>query len=427
MLLTKKQIQKLLEPISDEFPCGSYLKEVDNNAYRLLRNEFNLAQIALRKLSQNPDMADIDSLKDECRGKWSLLSDHLFDIFHTKTKDTELISWFICSQLILDNSLESVANSLSWLSDLAEKEWATLNPVLHQGISWDDEESEKAKRMHLVKIKAFSQLSGDSETSGLLYAPLLFQPLVSDITFFNYKSAEHKGKLNELKLSAAPFVDQERVAIHTRLENVARCLVSIEQLTRFVAEQSSIPKNVMPNFGFLKKIFSMLENALIFLSGFSKLKSDTEVVKHVELGENQQHSHSPLLSNSILHRDVAFHHLREIADYFYKSEPHSPISYLLEKAIYWGYLALPDLLREILAEQTDDAIAKIFNNAGLNQQKRAVLPNLSEAQNQSFFEINGISLNNKSDSFAENEISKNSEEKSTEKSLQSITTTALNW
>lgn len=83
----------------------------------------------MRKLSQNPDTADLDSIRDECQERWSLLSDLLFDIFHNTTQDIETISWFIYSQLIFDNTLESVANSINWLSELVEREWSTLNPV----------------------------------------------------------------------------------------------------------------------------------------------------------------------------------------------------------------------------------------------------------------------------------------------------------
>lgn len=426
MLLLPKNSLELLVPISHDFPCGVFLKEADNNAYRLLRNDFNLAQMALRKLSQNPDVADIDYLRDENREKWSLLSDQLFDLFKTRTKDIELISWFICSQLILDNSLESVANSLSWFSTLVEQEWSTLNPILSKDKHLDVAEQEKVNLLNVMRIKAFSQLSGDSETSSLLFAPLLFQPLLGNISFFNYKSVERKGKLNELKLSALPFIEHERGVIRTRLDNVARCLVAITKLESFLAKQFNKKNATGMSFGYLKKLFSTVETALIFLSGFSTTKPIAGI--ELEKGQKDTHQYSRLSSSrGILNRDAAFHNLREIADYFLQREPHSPISYLLEKAIYWGYLSLPELLKEILAEQNEDVIIKILNSAGLNQHERISLPQLSEEKMENSFEKKSNSLIIEPESKKKYEALKNSEQESSEKSISSISTTALSW
>lgn len=81
------------------------------------------------------------------------------------------------------------------------------------------------------------------------------------------------------------------------------------------------------------------------------------------------------LANS-MNRDLAFHLLREVSDYFRQSEPHSPVSFLLEKAIRWGYLSLPELLQEMMAEQDGDNVSKIFNAAGLNHLEQVLLPDV---------------------------------------------------
>jgi len=52
-------------------------------------------------------------------------------------------------------------------------------------------------------------------------------------------------------------------------------------------------------------------------------------------------------TNNLASRDQAFQELRRIAEYFKATEPHSPISFLLERAIRWGYMSLPELLQEM--------------------------------------------------------------------------------
>ena len=129
MPFSKHQIEQLSTPLSDDSICGVYLK-LDKGAFRPLRNEFNVAQTALRKLSQNPSADEKDALQEACLNSWKTLSDSLFEQFSNTTRDIELISWFVAAQFLLDTTLESAANSLEWLADLSEKYWVHLNPVL---------------------------------------------------------------------------------------------------------------------------------------------------------------------------------------------------------------------------------------------------------------------------------------------------------
>jgi type VI secretion system protein ImpA len=41
-----------------------------------------------------------------------------------------------------------------------------------------------------------------------------------------------------------------------------------------------------------------------------------------------------------------------VADYFRQSEPHSPVSYALEQAVRWGRMPLPDLLAELIPDES---------------------------------------------------------------------------
>ena len=50
-------------------------------------------------------------------------------------------------------------------------------------------------------------------------------------------------------------------------------------------------------------------------------------------------------------RSRAYAMLGEIADYLAALEPHSPVPYLLRRAIAWGGMTLPELLPELLREQ----------------------------------------------------------------------------
>ena len=58
-------------------------------------------------------------------------------------------------------------------------------------------------------------------------------------------------------------------------------------------------------------------------------------------------------SGAITSRDDAYRRLAEAAEYLSRIEPHSPAPYLVKRAILWGSMSLPELLREVVRNQTE--------------------------------------------------------------------------
>lgn len=68
--------------------------------------------------------------------------------------------------------------------------------------------------------------------------------------------------------------------------------------------------------------------------------------------------------NGIVNRDHAFQEIRKIAEYFKETEPHSPIAFLLERSIRWGYMSFPELLQEMVGNES--VIAQINQMTGMD-------------------------------------------------------------
>src|SRR5262249_34137356 len=51
-------------------------------------------------------------------------------------------------------------------------------------------------------------------------------------------------------------------------------------------------------------------------------------------------------------RKDALKRLAEIADYFQKTEPHSPVSYLVTRAVKWGNMPLESWLKDVIKDET---------------------------------------------------------------------------
>ena len=67
-------------------------------------------------------------------------------------------------------------------------------------------------------------------------------------------------------------------------------------------------------------------------------------------------------------RDEAFRTLLQAADFFKRTEPHSPVAYLLEQAVRWGRMPLPDLWAELIPEE--DYRRQLFKLVGIRPVER---------------------------------------------------------
>lgn len=407
MAFSEDQISLFLEPLAPQAPCGIYLK-LDKSAYRSIRNEFNLAQTSLRKLCQNPSEDEKDELESFNISSWDRFASTLLTLFTSTTRDIELISWFIASQILLDDSFESVANVFQWLADLIERHWFSINPTLSDDALTSDTDMGRLAEQTKIKLKAFSQLMGDSEESSLIYAPLLQTPLVGLVTFFDFQSADKKGEIPALKEKVALVLKDEKKEVQEKLNNTFRCLYEIDRIDAVLKIKiiEAQVKNV--NLSFVKNLFTKVDAALQQLSGMSAQKKvfvsehdenvpdqgdalDTSLTQEVDALSQQDlqgnigneiamilraDNLNLIATSNNMNRDLAFRLLREVADYFYVSEPHSPISFMLEKAIRWGYLSLPELLQEMLKEKNSDQVEGIFSDLGLDCDNKLDLPHV---------------------------------------------------
>lgn len=52
-------------------------------------------------------------------------------------------------------------------------------------------------------------------------------------------------------------------------------------------------------------------------------------------------------------REEAYRQLSQIADYLARSEPHSPVPYVIRRAVEWGQQPLSELLDELLSSDAE--------------------------------------------------------------------------
>ena len=389
MIVNDKVLQKLKEPVNEQQYCGTYIK-LDRQAFRALRNVYNEANSAARKLLQTPDESELDELNENNINSWKRLSDQLCETFQKQTKDIELLSWLMVSQLYLDDTLIGFKNTLDLLNTLLTEHFDELNPVIPEASIKAQDEAGKLRESLDFKMAAFSQMVGIGENDSILYAPMSQVRLLGDVSYFAYQSAEMKGECPKLREDLKKDVSANADKYKTTIETLKQCKSLCNDIYVLLGSKCQPSGVQTPNFMFIINHLDRILKSVGFLTGFSiedkkeqtaeepvqdnnassSAEPQTAAVQTVAVQTagvvNNSQSFELLSKNSEVTREQVFEELANIAKYFRSTEPHSPVSYLIEKAIRWGHLSLPELLNELISDQADTK-NRIFTIAGLQE------------------------------------------------------------
>ena len=389
--------QDLLKPISTESPTGIYLKS-DRAVYRNLRNIFNAAQSSFRRLIETPDSSEDETLFEENQQNWQKLSDICWQTLLESSKDIEVYCWWLMSLAFQRDSIGKIASGLETLVPFIETFWPDVHPRIPDEKLKSSDAQEQAREISELQLRPFIQLLGESDNSGLLYMPLQMLPLVGDIDHAAYFSANKSGKLAELKAQAQQSFSGVKSEVTATIKALGLALESVEKLDSWIGKTCTELGISAVTCRFLKGNLNDCLEAIKYMVGnnYQVWPLDTvvqetaspeaapareEINQSGEINSNQTATDVTHLSGQvetvrqvvisseqINNRDQAFQELRKLAEYFNKAEPHSPVSFLLEKAIRWGYMSLPELMQELVAGN-DKVLSQIAMVTGMDGEK----------------------------------------------------------
>ncbi|MBA3683664.1 MAG: type VI secretion system ImpA family N-terminal domain-containing protein [Planctomycetes bacterium] len=69
-------------------------------------------------------------------------------------------------------------------------------------------------------------------------------------------------------------------------------------------------------------------------------------------------------AGAIADRDEAIRRLREVADWFQRSEPHGPVGFLVQRAVHWSGMSFQEVFRDLLANNAQ-AQNELWQSLGL--------------------------------------------------------------
>ncbi|RAU37555.1 ImpA family type VI secretion system protein [Enterobacter sp. RIT418] len=146
------------------------------------------------------------------------------------------------------------------------------------------------------------------------------------------------------KLAAIPLPGADAAQVQALTE-------SLEWLTRLNAVCQSWPAASAPSFSALEQ---KIKTGLQALGNVAPQAPPPLVMET-----------PPVASEAIAlaDREQAYRVMKQVADYLARTEPHSPVPYLLYRAFAWGHMPLPELLSELI--NSDESARRLWRQMGV--------------------------------------------------------------
>jgi len=344
-----------IDPRSDVTPASTYY------ALKDLRNQ-------LRAAERNA-LVDEEGIATLARD-WLPLLELSSKALKTESKDIDYLAWFI-EALCRVHGFKGLAFGFQVAHTLLDNYFDDLYPALDA----DDEISDK--------VSALVGLNGVAG-EGTLIIPIKSIALTESVSldsfsFWEYQQGYDISRLSEekrdkkLTQGAVDFELIEKSAAETSTEFFVNLRNDITAAIEQFALLSDVLDRVTAQSQPTSNIKQALEESLAAvnhiaadkLAAAQKAQDLAQVVQEVVLEDGEvTHSQVAKAHNlEINSRDNAIEKLKEIASYFRKTEPHSPMSYTIEQVIRWSELSLPELLNELITDS--DARTGYFKLSGI--------------------------------------------------------------
>ena len=353
-----ESIESYLQPISEEAPCGRDLREDTSveSIYYKLRDARNSARKAERLALAD---ADEGAVTDE---NWYLLKDLSLQALQQETKDLEVAAWFIEAATRIDG-IKGFIQGYQLASQLIHNFW---EQGIYPAIDEDGIET---------RVSPLSGLNG-FDGAGTLITPIKSIAVTENeeylpICVWQYEQAiqlerlDTEKKQNRIDNGAIPLELIKKSVLLTAAEFYQELMsdlqVALTTYEAFTDEFDRVCESLPQPTSNIRNALKECIQAVEYLAR-DKLAVTEESTTEEESEDDAKVSQPAV--EGIQRREQAVNTLRQVADYFRRTEPHSPISYLLEQSIRWSDLSLPELLQQLIPE--DGAREQYFKLTGID-------------------------------------------------------------
>lgn len=362
-------IPALLAPISTDAPCGEDASFSD--LFDRIREARRADDASLSQGDWRTDLKVAD---------WRSALDLSTQALTRVSKDLQAAGW-LAEAATARYGLEGARDGLTVVCSLLEQYWEGLYPELDGSDA--EERAGKLVWLNTNLATALQTLPLNDDSA----APVTLHDWQSSREVDNLarQNAEaHRAALDEGKLSGEGF-DAAIAAISPEVlrERVVTTAAALAAFTRLQAQADARMGRESPSLSgietALKRIQQVLERAaqqkgmLDLASAGSDAGQDTPTTAATSSSTSLAAAGAGiavpsfnLAGDGTAAKQAALKALGEIAGYFRRTEPHSPVSSLLDQAVRWADLSLADFLQEVVRD--DSVLNAIRARVGLKQE-----------------------------------------------------------
>ncbi len=344
-------LEVVLQPISEESPSGESLR------YSGIYDQIAEA----RRSDDGLDQGDWKT--DQKVADFSKVIELGIDALKTQSKDLQIAVW--CSEaLSRKNGFVGFRDSMAMLTGLQEKFWETLHPEIDEGdmearanaISWLDVQLPLALRAS--PITAVSNYSfNDWEDAGKYDYPENIDglPMDQQAPMRELKAqAEKENRVNAMMWAKEKALTKRAVVERVNFV-LTECFAALADLNRVIEEKYD--RNQMPGLSNVRNTLDAIHTRVKLLLEEKRLEEPDPIEEIEETFEEggvagAEGGQRGSVGGAINNRKDALRRLGEIAAFFQKTEPHSPVSYLVQRAVKWGNMGLETWLQEVIKDQS---------------------------------------------------------------------------
>ena len=360
-------LEAILSPISEENPAGESLR------YSGLYDEINEARRADKNDVQGAWKTDLKAA--DFRKVIELAQSAL----EKETKDLQIAVWF-SEALVKEHGFAGLRDSLKMVSGLQDKFWETLFPEIDDGdqegranaISWMDTQTAFA-----VKEATITQGDGysffDFEDSKRFDIPENIETLSSaDQEIYQKLRAQAETEKKATSDLWRKAKSESRRAFYEELSLIVEeCWTEYAELNRVIEEK--FDRNQAPGLGKLKKSLEDVQTQVKKLLEEKRLEEPDEIEERIDEEESVGNEASltdksgiavSSAGGTIQNRKDALRRLSDLAEFFQKTEPHSPVSYLVQRAVKWGNMPLETWLQDVIKDES--ILSQLRQTLGFN-------------------------------------------------------------
>lgn len=359
------ELEEMLAPVSKENPSGESLRYsgLYDEILEARREDENLAQGAWKTELKAADYAQVINLAAPA--------------LKTRTKDLQLAAW-LSEALVMEHGFAGLRDSLKLMSGLQSAFWETLFPEIDEGdmesranaVDWMDDKCAAAVQKTGITQEGYGYF--DYEDAKKFDIPDDLESLGTDEQN-KYRALQAQAE-KEKRVTADMWkkarTESRRAFYEELIVTIEECVEAYNELNRINEEKYD--RNQTPGMGKLKKAFEVIKTLVGTLLEEKRAEEPDAVEETIdeaaEAGASTNgisgQTSTATASGAIKNRQDALKRLSDLAVFFQKTEPHSPVAYLIQRAVKWGNMPLESWLQDVIKDE--NIMSQLRQTLGLN-------------------------------------------------------------